>query len=52
MLYTTIVKSNYSYIICRSYGENMSKFTAVINAVNGDKKDLFLNKTMKELLFE
>lgn len=33
------------------YGENMRKFSAVVEALNGKDKDIFLNKTMKKLLF-
>lgn len=40
------------YIIYSHYGKNMTDFSATIEALNGSKKDLFLNKTMKELLFE
>ena len=36
----------------RYYGENMTKFKQVLEVLNGDKKEMFLNKTMKKLLFE
>ena len=29
----------------------MKKFSAVVEALNGKEKDIFLNKTMKKLLF-
>lgn len=32
------------------YGENLTKFSSVLNAVNGEKKDLFLNRAMSRLL--
>ena len=30
----------------------MKKFTAVLDALNGQKKDIFLNKTMTTLLYD
>jgi DNA-binding phage protein len=34
------------------YGPNMKTFTAVLEALNGQKKDIFLNKTMTTLLYD
>ena len=39
-------------VIHRHYSENMKKFTAVLEALNGERKHIFLNKTMTKLLFE
>lgn len=37
---------------CRQhYGENMTKFSAILDAINGEGKEMFLNSTMKRLLY-
>ena len=33
------------------YGENMAKFSAILDAINGKGKEMFLNKTMKKLFY-
>lgn len=43
---------NCIYNVYRHYGENMTKFTEVLEAINGEEKDIFINKSMKKLLFE